>query len=401
MPPSIAEKRWLRIARGLLECPTATFLEHLPAAHVRAFAERRAGLALEEDRSGNLLVKYPARSRSKSPPLVLMAHLDHPGFHVDSVAGEEARLVFKGGVRIAHARPGTRLQFFRVGRRRPVGSGRLISASGRGGRGAGFLATARARITSGRTAPGDFTMWNFPGYSERGDRIVSRCLDDLLGASAALAVLDDLARTRPRGVRVWGFFTRAEEVGFLGALAGIRARTLPRDARVLSLEASRALPHAPQRGGVIVRVGDARSLFDPRLMGVLHDAAKTLAAEDPTFRFQRRLMDGGSCEATPYCASGWRSGGLAVPLGNYHNMAGLDGGRKRIGPEHVAMADYFHEIRLLRRLAEWSDRLPALEGATEGWVGPATDAAVAALAAAPLGKAPSGTGKRRRSGSGG
>ncbi len=396
MAESVAEKRWLRIARGILERPTATLLEHAPAAYVRSFVERRSGLSISEDRYGNLIVKSPARSRSKAPPLVMMAHLDHPGFVVERVEGDVAHLEFRGGVRLPHAKKGARLSFFRVGRNAPIGKGRLLTASSRGGRRRGFLGSGTARITTGRAAAGDFTMWDYPGYSMKGRRIVSRCLDDLLGAAAALAVLDEMHRRRPRGAQVWGYFTRAEEVGFLGALAGIRAKALPRNARVLSLETSRALPHAPQGGGVIVRVGDARSLFDPRLMGVLHDVAKELAAEDSSFRFQRRLMDGGACEATPFCAAGWRSGGLALPLGNYHNMKGLDGGPKGIGPEHVVASDYFDEIRLLARLGEISGRLPELEKRTEAWMVESTAKACKMLAAAPLSSGGAGAGAGRR-----
>jgi endoglucanase len=227
-------------------------------------------------------------------------------------------------------------------------------------------------------------MWDFPGWSVRNGSIRSRCLDDLLGAAAALAALDELSRRRPRGAHVWGYFTRAEEIGLYGALAGIRARVIPRDARVLSLETSRALPWAAPGDGVIVRVGDARSLFDPRLMKVLHDAAAGLAREEPGFRFQRRLMDGGSCEATAFCAAGYRAGGLALPLVNYHNMSGLDGGEPGIGPETIRVSDFGSEVRLLLRLAELSPRLRELERGTEAWLGDLGRDARRTLAAAPL-----------------
>ncbi|MEZ5065629.1 MAG: hypothetical protein R3B81_12925 [bacterium] len=379
-----AEKRWLAIARGILSRPTATCLEHSPANWVRDFAAQRK-LSCEADRYGNLLVKYPGRgAKPKAPPIVLVAHLDHPGFVVTDVQGDRAQLEFRGGVRRVHAKRGTKLEFFAVGRDKPIGQGEVVSSSEKGARRAGMLGSAVARITSGRAAAGDFTMWAFPGYSERGGQIVSRCCDDLLGAAAALATLDEMVRDRPRGAHVWGWFTRAEEVGLYGALAGITGRTIPKDARLLSLETSRALPHAPQGGGVIVRVGDAMSLFDPPLMGALHSIAKELAAADPTFRYQRRLMDGGSCEATAFCAAGRRAGGLAVPLGNYHNMAGLDGGSVGIGPETVAIPDYLSEVRLLVHLASRSARLLELESQTAGWVGPSTQKAREMLLASPL-----------------
>ena len=388
MATQAATKRWLKIAEGLLSRPTATCFEQQPAEYVRDFARRRAGLSLSEDRYGNLVVKWPGRGRPKSPPLVLMAHLDHPGFVVDRVRGDLVDLSFRGGVYLRCAKRGTPLEFFAPDSSKPLGRGKLLSASNRGARRPTMLGSARARVTSGRAVEPGFTMWAFPGYSRRGGKIVSRCLDDLLGAAAALATLDEIHRQKPRGAHVWGLFTRAEEVGLLGALAAVKARTVPRDARVLSLETSRALPHAPQGGGVIVRVGDARSLFDPRLMGVLHDVAAELARDRPDFRYQRRLMDGGSCEATAFCAAGFRSGGLALPLGNYHNMKGLDGGPSGIGAEHIRVSDYAAEIELLVRLAETSRTLPARERGTEAWVGPLTARAHEMLTAEPLSRNP-------------
>jgi hypothetical protein len=64
----------------------------------------------------------------------------------------------------------------------------------------------------------------------------------------------EVALTAAAGVAVWGVFTRAEEIGFLGALEASARDGPPRRRRAL-LECSKALPDAPQGGGVIVRVG--------------------------------------------------------------------------------------------------------------------------------------------------
>ena len=135
---------------------------------------------------------------------------------------------------------------------------------------------------------------------------------------------------------MWGLLTRAEEVGFLGAFEAIRLGTVPTDAVVLSLECSKALPEAPQGGGVIVRVGDRMSIFDPALTAAL--AAVAAAADIP---HTRRLMDGGVCEASAFCAAGYRASGLCIALGNYHNA---DDGGRGVGPEHVLVDDYLAEV---------------------------------------------------------
>jgi endoglucanase len=212
-------------------------------------------------------------------------------------------------------------------------------------------ADANGRLTGGKADHhiGDFAMWGFPGWSIAEGKVTARVCDDLLGAAAILAVLDDLAASRP-STCVWGLFTRAEEEGFLGAFEAIRLGTVPKDADVLSLECSKALPHAPQGGGVIVRVGDRMSIFDPGLTAALQAAAGKVDG----LQSQRRLMDGGACEATAFCAAGFRASGVAVPLGGYHNASD---GEPGIVPETVMVDDYLAEVQLLTSLAHNPDLL--------------------------------------------
>ena len=341
-----AESRWIQIAEQLLEQPTAPYRESLPQGMIRSFCRGRPALKLEEDLSGNLLVKYSAGD-VKFPPLVLVAHLDHPGFWVDEVSGGETKLTFKGGVSAPHARLGSRIQFFEHGNPRPVGHGMLSSITQEKER----LTGATAHVNEGYAVANGFAMWDFAGFALCNGLIVSRCCDDLLGASAALAVLDELATVKPDGVAVWGLFTRAEEVGFLGALEAIRHQLIPKDASILSLECSKALPSAPQGEGVIVRVGDRASIFDPHLTAALCVAAESVKKKVPGFKYQRKLMDGGACEATAFCAYGYRASGLAVPLGNYHNQGVDTNFKATIGPESVRQSDFNCEVRLLIELA--------------------------------------------------
>jgi putative aminopeptidase FrvX len=339
----------LAIAEGLLRQPTAPFVEDLPAAHVRSFADER-GLPHETDAAGNVVVKYGGPGvqggapRSEGTPLVLMAHLDHPGFLTRAGDVGVIDMDFKGGLSAAHALAESPVEFFRRGVIDPVGRGRVVDVTADG---RGYLDRATAGVVDGEV--GDFAMWAFPGWSIEDGRVTGRVCDDLLGAAAILAVLDELATSRP-STCVWGLFTRAEEEGFLGAFEAIRLGTVPKDADVLSLECSKALPHAPQGGGVIVRVGDRMSIFDPSLTAALEAAAGKVEG----LTFQRRLMDGGACEATAFCAAGYRSSGVAVPLGGYHNAS--DDGHG-IVPETVMVSDYLAEVQLLTSLAHSPDLL--------------------------------------------
>ncbi|HYF48536.1 MAG TPA: hypothetical protein VEJ63_03985 [Planctomycetota bacterium] len=359
-------KEWLKIAESLLSMPTAALREDLPKQVIREFVKKRPGLDLHEDASGNLLVTYPARKRVSAPPLVMVAHLDHPGFWVDQIEPSGVvRLAFKGFVSEPHAIDGSGVAFFEDGNAEPIGRGKIFAAKYEKAR----LVSSNARVTRGRAAPHGYAMWDFPGFSIAHGKVVARCCDDLLGAAAALCVLHEIARAKPQGVAVWGLFTRAEEVGFLGALEAIRHNLLPRRARVLSLECSKALVSAPQGEGVIVRVGDRASIFDPLITEALRLAAQGVQKRDKRFKFQRKLMDGGSCEATAFCAFGYSSSGLAVPLGNYHNQAFDKKGKPCIGPESVVIDDFRCEVELLVELALHPELLDPRRCKKPAWLG--------------------------------
>src|SRR5262245_21242500 len=99
---------FLAIAERLMRNPAAPYHE----AAVRAEAEaicRECGLDCELDQFGNLLVRL--RTAPKQRPLVLPAHLDHPGFEVMSPI-DERRLHarFLGGVPDSYFRRGVRLR---------------------------------------------------------------------------------------------------------------------------------------------------------------------------------------------------------------------------------------------------------------------------------------------------
>ncbi|MFH0889396.1 MAG: hypothetical protein V1871_09350 [Planctomycetota bacterium] len=362
--------RCLRITAEVLNNPTAPLREEMIQAYLREFVRKRPALTLCEDRAGNIVIQYTSRGASKNTPLrcftpslsgcqrterpersigtlVMVAHMDHPGFWVEKVAGNAVKLVFKGGVGKPHARVGTRIKFFETGRSEPIGSGRLLTTHCRKGN----LFSATALIVNGTALAGGIAMWDLPSYEIRNGLIISRVCDDLIGVAASLCTLNELARLKPAGVTVQGLFTRSEEIGFMGALEAIRLKTVPKNATVLSLETSKALANAPQGNGVILRVGDRASIFNPDMTDALWQVAGQLAKKDRTFKCQRRLMDGGTCEATVFCATGYRASGLAVPLGNYHNQAFDARHRPQIGAETVNVDDFICEIRLLVELA--------------------------------------------------
>jgi endoglucanase len=101
------------------------------------------------------------------------------------------------------------------------------------------------------------------------------------------------------------------------------------------------------------------SVFTPELTNAASDIAEVYRKERPGFRFQRKLMPGGTCEASAFSFYGFKSTCLCLPLGNYHNMDDIDGvlaGKKaKVGQEHVAVSDFHGLIELLGAVARRLD----------------------------------------------
>ncbi|MDA0301967.1 MAG: hypothetical protein O2822_05515, partial [Chloroflexi bacterium] len=181
-----------------------------------------------------------------------------------------------------------------------------------------------------------------------------------------LATLDRMVVSDAPG-HVLGLFTRAEEVGLVGAAAVAKAGVLPKDALVVAVEcSSMAGGRAEQGEGPIIRVGDVQHIFSPRVTMWMTQVARELAAEDRTFKYQRKLMDGGTTEATAYDLMGYETGAACMALGNYHNA----GPRGRVAAETVHLGDVEGLARLFERMARDTRRVDAVESdAKKRWAG--------------------------------
>jgi endoglucanase len=238
--------------------------------------------------------------------------MDHPGFE----ALGPNRAEFLGGVPDAmfRGRPGVRFQ---------TATG-VVRAQVR------RAEKKQVELTGGALLRGgELGQWDLPAFQLRGDRLTAGGIDDVLGVVAGLAALTEIVRRRIQ-TPVWCLFTRAEEVGFHGALIAARRGLVPRRSLVVSLEMSRERPWARQGDGPIIRVGDRLTVFDPAATLSLEHAAR-----QEKVRAQRCLMDGGTCEASAFAANGYRCGGLCLALGNYHNI----GPGQRPAAEYVSVKD--------------------------------------------------------------
>lgn len=325
------------IARRLMACPAAPFYE----SGVRAVVERicaEDGLASERDRFGNVLARFGDASRGR--PVVLAAHLDHPGFEMVRSLGPGRWLArFNGGVPDSYFRRGTAIRLL---------PGAIPAKLGRRRRQAKEFEIQTNRVF----ADPQFGVWELEDFVVRRGRLHGRSCDDLIGVAAVLATLIRLKRLRCR-CPVIGLFSRAEEVGFQGALTVASSSRLPRNSLVISLETSKELAPVSMGEGVIIRVGDRASIFDPTATRFLTEVAAELRGRDPRFKFQRALMSGGACEGTAFQEFGFQTAAVCVALGNYHNCASTG----RIAAEYVSLADACSMVDLLvetaRRMGDW------------------------------------------------
>lgn len=290
----------LAIVRRILAQPTAPFHEDAVRREIRALLSDCPHVRLVEDRFGNLLAHY--RRGKAAARFAFAAHMDHPAY-----VGRE----FLGGVpeRYRKKKPATR-KF------------------------------------------GAFRMWDLPACEVRAGRIRSRACDDLIGCAAIVAALRELELTGAE-CSAWGLFTRAEEVGFVGAIEMAKSGRLPKSVTVVSLETSSVKGGPVKIGaGPIIRVGDRTSIFDSAATAQLQAAAKGAGIPH-----QRALMQGGTCEATAYALYGYRTAAMCVALGNYHNCGPGD----RIAPEYVSVEDTAGMARLCVAAATAADTDPHRE----------------------------------------
>lgn len=361
----------------LLSCSTAPFREYHVIREVEAQLTS-AKIPWFVDEHGNRVVgvgsarEYRAllNKRSEEPVRVFVAHMDHPGFHgVKWLSKRRLSVRWYGGSPVRHL-AGSKVWL--ATEEADIGYGRLGKVklnSGRYGIGTAEVTLDKECITE--KEPQGIAAKNLYGglafrapLWKQGQRLYTRAADDLAGVFAILETARGLQARRRKGddVPFIGLLTRGEEVGFVGAVKHFESGYLAKAKRslmVVSLEASRTLPGAIIGKGPVVRLGDRRTVFDAGSLQVLTQLAERLLPK----AHQRRIMDGGACEATAATAWGLATVGISIPLGNYHNE-GYEGGPdcakpRGPAPEFVHLADIAGELKLCKGLMKknlpWTD----------------------------------------------
>lgn len=305
----ILDEELYQAGMAVAACPTAPCHE----AHVRAcLIERLAGLphvTTRLDEFGNLHASYEHRAAGREP-FRLVAHMDHPGFVVHRHRGTE-ELHFAGGVEERYF-AGKSIIFYREQDREPLGRALIEKTSFSG-------ETKRVYLDRPIPAGATFAMWDLPKARCTKRLFISPACDDLAQVSTVLALLRRLALSGARA-HVHALFTRAEEIGFAGALASLKTKAPLALMPTLSLETSQARGFARVEAGPVVRVGDRLSIFDSRVTHWMETAFRDLLAARPGVHWQRLLMGGGTCEASVFQRAGLPTGALCVALNHYHNM---------------------------------------------------------------------------------
>ncbi|HEX9878651.1 MAG TPA: hypothetical protein VGB25_00485 [Candidatus Binatia bacterium] len=341
-------KTLLNLLERILPLPTAPFHERFVSAFIQQEA-RNLGLDPVSDPYGNILV---GRGGAVNAQVACVAHMDHPGFEVVEASATGFEATWFGGVEPKYF-AGSPVVVYEKNSGAVRTKGRVeetvLNAEGR---------VERMTVKSqGAVVPGDFGTWDLVPFCRRGETINTKGADDLVGCALVLATMAELEGRTVEG-SVVGLFTRAEEVGFIGTLGIVKCGLLPPHTPVVSIETSKAVGGVRLGGGPVIRLGDRTSMFDPRMVLFMDNVARELQARDARFSFQRRVMDGGTCEATPFQLNGYLAGGIAIPLRNYHNQ-----GRSGVMPEGIHLVDAVGGAALLLEMISRIGELEATAAA--------------------------------------
>ena len=284
--------------------------------------------------------------------LAFVAHTDHPGFELVETEGTRGMARFRGGIDPKYFRGSFPLIVHRDG-----------VTDGHPATGTGYVhdpvvpdwSAGYCEVRAERPlAVGDWAVLDLPAYERRGNELYLRSADDLAGCAVILSTLDAL-RDEPRPFDVHAIFTRAEEPGLFGARLAAETASIPKDAYIVSVEASNSR-YAPAGEGIVVRTGDYHNTFSNEAERYLRVAQERLGERG--IGTQRRLLPGGTCEASAFVRLGWIATGIALPNTGYHN-AGADGS---LVPEMIRIEDVRSGIALSAEAA-----VAAGEDATEEW----------------------------------
>jgi len=322
----------------ILSNPTAPFREQLVLNTITTILKKNR-IPFFQDKDGNLIAGQPKKSFNKTK-IALMAHTDHPGFHISSSGyAKKAMAIWYGGAPYKQMN-GAKVRAFNSKNSSISIVGKIKNFDLK----ANHQNRHKFEIVFSKNTlfnTNYFGAFDFAGVKFSGKKLITRAADDLGGCVISLATLLNL-KGKPN--KTCAIFTRAEETGFIGCLGMLDSKIIPKNISVISLEASKELEGAKIGKGPVLRLGDRLTLFNTDLNNQMWTLAQEMAKRG--FKFQRRIMDGGACEATALGLWGYKTSGLSLPLGNYHNQ-----GPRGPSPEYVSVNDIENAIKFCTKLA--------------------------------------------------
>ena len=339
------------ILRALSGTPTVSYFERGIATLITGMSDLFE-LDSGTDRFGNIFVYHP-NTDPQEAKVAFVAHMDHPGFEVvEALSSREYLAISHGGVARAAFEPGVKIEVVKsmdddfpldriagtvvgaddVKERGPFGSSNMV-----------WIETSEPLENLPAAA-----VLDLPDFELRDGLIKGRALDDLAGCASILYALHT---TKELGAPCVGIFTRAEEIGLVGARLVAESRVLPEDCAVVSVETSLKNELVKQGNGVVVRVGDIISTFDQEAESVVLSGIQ--GSSEP-IQYQRALLSAGGCEASAFAAHGYLVTGTSLPLGAWHNQE-ADGS---IAMEYVSESDFRSGVALITAVIEASSDEP-------------------------------------------
>jgi len=344
-------KKHLKWLMELTAIPTAAGQEGRVITWIERWAKKQKGVRLRRDRFGNVVLSQTRKS-SKNP-IYITAHLDHPAFVVrKQIDDQHLEMEFRGGVNDAYF-VGAKVEVFDNEDNGYIGVIQSLNPKAKPFK---RVVVKLQKDVAGILIQDDVARWKCNPPVIKNGLLHAPACDDLAGVAAAISALDKI-KSMPGLGHVGVLLTRAEEIGFVGAIAAAKDCSVPKSSRLFCLETSRSFPESPIGGGPILRVGDKTSVFGPELT----NAAANIMRSQKNFLWQRKLMPGGTCESTAFCAYGYLSTCLCLALGNYHNMRDIDGVLQqnkpaKVAPEVISVKDYHGLVSMLAIICRNLDR---------------------------------------------
>ena len=327
------DEKSLEIISKISSIPSLPFQEQQIAKYITDLL-REWRISYEVDQFGNIIAVLPGESLTDG--IGFVAHMDHPGFEI--VQKENSNFIAKalGGVPEWTFTKKTPVKI--VGNDNEIIKGYLNGRFGSINDRMVYVHTdndKKVNISAG-------VIFDVEGFNISNNTIKMLAADDLAGCSAILAALES-ARHLKLNQTIYGIFTRAEEVGLVGARAIAKNKTIPMDTFIVSVESSRELAGAHAGSGPVIRTGDALFTFNYEAEQILSIARENLENNSTDFQAQRQLMSGGVCEASAFIVNGYRSTGIALPLRNYHNA----GEEENTLAEEINLSDFLNASRII------------------------------------------------------